>query len=220
MFYLLLAFIALFIAVSLLRLRLRFEFSPQSRILFIGLGHSGPQVDFIRKEGMLRICGLNLGRFAFGRRKEKLVSARERRERLGKPPKKAKRPRTRPARDIVRVGRQCLHPAWHYAVGLLRSTVVEELHGRVEGGFGSPDVTGMAYGYYQAALAAVPQLVARVDYIPVWVGPFFNGSGKIAVALPLYKLVGRTVQLLWRLPLREIIKLAIGNKQKGESDVQ
>jgi hypothetical protein len=102
---------------------------------------------------------------------------------------------------------------------IVKSLAVEELQGEIEGGFDSPDLTGRAFGYYRAVLGAVPALAGHFRYYPVWTGAVFSGSLRLAVVLPLYKMLYRTLLLVFRLPLRKIIKVAIGTK-KGEQDVK
>jgi len=59
-------------------------------------------------------------------------------------------------------------------------------------------------------LAAVPGVMNHIRYYPDWTGSLLMASAKATVSLPLYKLVWCTIVLLWRLPLRDIYKLAIG----------
>ncbi len=202
-------------AICLLNLRVRFELSGDRRLLFIGLGRTGPELDFVRGRGVFRLAGIRVKTFAIGERKPSKPKKKPEKPRRAKPLKKA----TRPLRDILRVGTKCLGPVGAFLTGILKSVAVERLEGQIEVGFESPDLTGRVFGYYQAALAAVPGVVGRVRFIPDWTGASFGGSARVAVALPLYKLLARTAVLIYRLPLRELIRLAIG-KKKGEQDVQ
>lgn len=219
MAYFFLIFVAAITAVFLLNIRIRLEFSKDSKLLFVGLGRTGPEIDLLRNEGIVKLWGRKVKRFEVGKEKREIPpKAKKKKEKLKRAvPKKT---RKRSPRDIVKVGRKSIKPLWAYIINLLKAVGIEELEGCVEAGFEEPHLTGMMFGYYQAALAAVPNVVGRVQFTPVWTGASFSGSAKVAVALPLYKFAGRTAQLLWRLPLREIIKLAIGKKEKGESDVQ
>ncbi len=123
-----------------------------------------------------------------------------------------------------------LKPAWRlfshstkatgrYLMRLFRGTRVEHLEARIRGGFEEPDQTGQAYGYFQAVSGAVPFVRRHVKYSPDFTGQSLSGSFRIGVALPLYRLVGSTLLFLWDLPLRELIRLAIG-KKKGADDVK
>ena len=215
MAYFLLILIAGIIAVLLMRIRIRFELGENRRLLFVGLGQSGPEIDFLRNEGAIKLWGVKLKRFEIGKLKKKPPHAKKEITEKTEPRKL----RQRSSSNFVKVLRKSFRPLWSYVVGLLKAVAVEEFEARVAGGFARPDLTGIAFSYYQAALAAMPQIVGRVQYIPDWTGASLSGEGKIAAALPLYKFVGRTAQLLWRLPLRDIVKLAIG-KKKGESDDQ
>lgn len=221
MLYLLLILLVLFIALLLLNIRVRFQFSDGRKLLFVGLGRSGPEFDLADKAGSIKMFGIKVKSFEIDREKKKKrkeTKEKKRKEKIAKPPKPSKRSRMSLG-DFYRVGPKCLGPLWAYIVGLLKAVVVEELEGQVEGGFDSPHLTGAFFGYYQAALAAVPGVVGRVQFIPDWIGPSFSGAARVSVAIPVYKLLLRTIVLTYRLPLRDLFKLAIG-KKKGVSDVQ
>jgi hypothetical protein len=219
MLYILLLIVLALFAFMLLRIRIRFEFSKDSSLLFVGLGRSGPELDLRRKTGVVKLFNVRLIRFEIAKdKKRKLPKVGKKKQ---KPQKTApKKIRKRSPRDIINVARKSIKPLWTYTINLLKTVAVEELEGRVEAGFEQPHLTGALFGYYQAALAAVPSVVEKVQYVPDWTGASFRGSCKVAMALPLYELLGRTAVLVIRLPLRDIIKLAIGKKKKGESDVQ
>ena len=221
MLYLLLILLVLFIALLLLNIRVRFQLSDGRKLLFVGLGRSGPEFDFAGKAGSIMLFGMKVKSFEIDRvkkKKPKEAEEKARKVKVAKPPKPPKRSRVSLG-DIYRVGPKCIGPLWAYIVSLLKAVVVEELEGQVEGGFDSPHLTGAVFGYYQAALAAVPGVVGRVQFIPDWIGPSFNGAARVSVAIPVYKLLLRTIVLTYRLPLRDLLKLAIG-KKKGVSDVQ
>ena len=221
MLYLLLILLVLFIALLLLNIRVRFQLSDGRKLLFVGLGRSGPEFDFAGKAGSIMLFGMKVKSFEIDRvkkKKPKEAEEKARKVKVAKPPKPPKRSRVSLG-DIYRVGPKCIGPMWAYIVGLLKAVVVEEVEGRVEGGFDSPHLTGAVFGYYQAALAAVPGVVGRVQFIPDWIGPSFSGAARVSVAIPVYKLLLRTIVLTYRLPLRDLLKLAIG-KKKGVSDVQ
>ena len=221
MLYLLLILLVLFIALLLLNIRVRFQLSDGRKLLFVGLGRSGPEFDFAGKAGSIMLFGMKVKSFEIDRvkkKKRKETKEKTRKAKVAKPPKPPKRSRASLG-DIYRVGPKCIGPMWAYIVGLLKAVVVEELEGQVEGGFDSPHLTGAVFGYYQAALAAVPGVVGRVQFIPDWIGPSFSGAARVSVAIPVYKLLLRTIMLTYRLPLRDLLKLAIG-KKKGVSDVQ
>jgi len=218
MLYALLILLAAFIALLLLNVRVRFQLSDSKKLLFVGLGRSGPEFDFSRNVGIIKLSGIKLKSFDIGREIKEMpkeVKAKPKKVKAARPSKQ----RERSLRDLARVLPKCLGPMGRYAVSVLKAVIVEELEGQIEAGFDSPHVTGSVFGYYQAALAAAPGIVSRVQYVPDWSGASFGGSAKVSVAIPLYKLLTRTVILIYRLPLRDLIKLAIG-KKKGVSDVQ
>ena len=70
-----------------------------------------------------------------------------------------------------------------------------------------------------AALGAVPAIAGRFRYIPRWDQQYFGGSVRLSLAIPVYRIALRTIVFIYKLPLRDLIKLAIG-KKKGDQDVQ
>ena len=196
-------------AICLLRLRLRFELGSDRRLLFVGLGRSGPEYDFVRRVQSFKL----FGRCIKSTPMKKVDKAAEPKPEA-QPRKKAKR--VRPFGDILRAVPEVSRALWRYTIGLLKSVVIEELEADVQAGFYEPDLTGQLFGYYQAALAAAPSIVGRVHYTPDWTGASFAGQARVAVALPLYRLLFRTLMLICQLPLRRLIKLAIGKKRGGQ----
>jgi hypothetical protein len=219
MLYVLLILMAVVTATLLLRVRIRFEFGDSAMRLFVGLGRSGSEFNFARQVGFVKLCGRNIKRFEIGKTPKKKPKKEPKKPKKKKAAKAPSKQRRISFHELAGVLPKCVGPLWGFLMSLLKTTNVEELDGRIEAGFSEPHLTGTVFGYYQAALSAAPDVVGRVRYIPDWTGASFSGWGRVALALPLYFLAGRTVVLLWRLPLREIIKLAIG-KKKGESDVQ
>ena len=212
MIYALFIILAVLVCLLFLRVRVRLVVKGRSRrLLFVGLGQSGADLDFIGKRGTLKVAGLGIKRFEIGKEA---------------PDKPKKKPKEKPARkrhrsviDIIKAVPQSARALGAFGLGLLKSVVVEEAEGRIEAGFDQPDLTGITFGYYQAALATAPSLVGRVQYLPDWTGASFSGSMRVAVAIPLYKIGWRTIILLWQLPLRKLWKVAIGTK-RGDQDGQ
>jgi len=203
-------------AVLLLRLRVRFELAENRRLLFFGLGRSGPELDFARRVWSFKLFGLTV---KSGPMKKPDAAAAPKREKTAEVAEKraAKKPtRIRPWRDVVALIPKCAGALQRYSIDLLKSVVVEELEAEIKAGFEQPDLTGRLFGYYQAALAAAPSVVGRVRYSPDWTGASFAGRARVAVALPLYRLLYRTLVLICRLPLRRLIKVAIGKKRGGQ----
>lgn len=196
-------------AICLLRLRLRFELGSDRRLLFVGLGRSGPEYDFVRRIQSFMLFGRCIKSTPM-----KKVDKPAEPKPEAQPREKARR--VRPFGDILKAVPDVSRALWRYSIGLLKSIAVEELEADVEAGFYEPDLTGQLFGYYQAALAAVPSVVGRVRYTPDWTGASFAGQARVAVALPLYRLLYRTLILICQLPLRRLIKLAIGKKRGGQ----
>ncbi|RKX18846.1 MAG: hypothetical protein DRP35_08625 [Candidatus Zixiibacteriota bacterium] len=209
MIYIFVSIFILITIVSLLRVRLKFEFGTDNNLLFIGLGKTGPEFDFKNKTGIIKFAGLKLKKFSFFKPKTKKKT---------KPKilKKEKTKRIRPFRNIAKILPNILNSIWKFFIGLLKSVIVEEFSGQVKAGFDSPDNTGLLFGYYQAALNAVPSVIGRVTYTPVWDEASFNGSVRGSFALPMYKIIFQTIKLAVSLPLRDIMKLAIGRKEGGQ----
>jgi hypothetical protein len=218
MLYLILIIVVVIGSVLLLNLRVRVELDDNRRLVFFGLGRSGLEFDLAGKISYLKIIGYRLKSFRKKEKKEavkKEMAVPEVTEK--KPPKKV--PRQRSTCEMLKLLPQCSNALWCYFIDIVKSLAVEELQGEIEGGFDSPDLTGRAFGYYRAVLGAVPALAGHFRYYPVWTGAVFSGSLRLAVVLPLYKMLYRTLLLVFRLPLRKIIKVAIGTK-KGEQDVK
>ena len=214
MWYLvLILFLAAVTAAMILRVRVRLEVSgTQRRVLFVGLGRSGADMDFVGKLGKLKLFGVPVRSFEIGRKKPK--PPEEKVEKKAKP-KKARRKRS--LLDSLKIMPETASALWSYVISLIKATVVEELEGKIEAGFDEPDLTGMTFGYYQAALAAVPSVVGKVQFEPDWTGASFTGSMRVAAAIPLYTLTWRTVVLLFQLPLRKLLRVTIG-KKRGDKD--
>ena len=216
--------LALVAGMLVLRLRVRLEFATDRRLLFAGLGQTGPELDFVCKRGTIKLFGRTIKHFVMERREQSVVD--EARERLTsrERPTETAGTETQPRRRIdirgwLDIAPQCLRAVGRYLLGLIHASVVEQAEGEIEAGFEEPDVTGQVFGFYQAALAAAPGVVGRVRYTPVWTEAAFSGAMRISVALPLYKLLWQTLVLAWRLPIIRIIKLVRGNR-KGVPDVE
>ena len=127
--------------------------------------------------------------------------------------------RSRSVMTVLDILPQSFGALWRYFVGLLSAAIIEQAEGEIEAGFDAPHITGQVYGCYQAALAIAPTLVGRVKYTPVWSGRSFSGALRVSIAWPVYRLIWQTVLLIWRLPVRKFVKLAIGEK-KGDRNVK
>jgi hypothetical protein len=211
--------VVLSVALLFVRVRLRVEISPKRRVVFVGLGRTGPEIDFVRREMQIRLSGLRIMRFPFRRQATSVKTAgvEELYVRTAEPPAKPKRSRT--AKAVLDILPESLGALWRYSVGLLKAAIIEQAEGEIEAGFEAPHVTGQVFGCYQAALAMAPALVGRFQYVPVWTGPSLSGALRVSIAWPAYRLIWQTMLLMWRLPLCKFVKLAIGEK-KGEKHVK
>lgn len=202
---------SLLTAILLLKLRVRFELGSGRRILFVGLGRSGSEIDFTERVQTIRLFGWALWSSPMKAADESEIPPDDK-----KKTKRRRKGRVRSIREMLAAVPEISRAMWRYSIGLLKSIVVEELEAEIEGGFEAVDLTGQVFGYYQAALAAAPGVMGRVRYTPDWTGASFDGKARVAVALPLYRLVMCTLTLLYQLPLRRMLKLAIGKKRGGQ----
>ena len=211
--------IVLIAALLLVRLRLRVELSPERRIVFLGLGRTGPEIDFLRREVLIKLSGMSIKRFSFERHAPKIRPASREKTTTRERNITKSRKREFPLRLFLKVLPQCLVAVWEYVAGFLRTAVVERAEGEIEAGFGAPHITGQVYGCYQAALAIAPALESRIRFIPVWSERSFSGSLRMNVAWPVYQALWLSVLFIWRLPIRQLLRLAIGQK-KGDKHVK
>lgn len=202
---------SLLTAILLLKLRVRFELGSGRRILFVGLGRSGSEIDFTERVQTIRLFGWALWSSPMKAADESEIPPDDK-----KKTKRRRKGRVRSIREMLAAVPEISRAMWRYSIGLLKSIVVEELEAEIEGGFEAVDLTGQVFGYYQAALAAAPGVMGRVRYTPDWTGASFDGKARVAVALPLYRLVMCTLTLIYQLPLRRLVKLAIGKKRGGQ----
>lgn len=212
--------LALIVGVLLLRLRLRFELSDDHRLLFVGLGRSGSELDFALNRGVVKLFGRTIKQFTLEKGDQGVKEKPESRkgtEAQGEKATAAKSGRRVDIRGWLDILPQCLKALGRYTVNLVKAAVVEQAEGEIEAGFDTPDITGQVFGYYQAALAAAPSLVGRVRYTPVWTEASFSAAMRICVALPLYQLLWQTLVLAWRLPKVRLYKLIRGDR-KGVQD--
>ncbi len=224
MLYALLIPIGLLILLLILHLRLRAEWSRQHRLVAVSIGRrTGVEIDFVDRATFIRFAGFTLSRRPFDRDTKEELPAKKARKKAKAAAKSARPKKRRSLRSIYErvrsLGPSILKAAWNFAKGILRAGVVEELEARIEAGFDQPDQTGMAYGYYQAMLGMVPAAAGRLVFVPDWSGASFAASGRLTVSLPLYRLVWRVIVLLWQLPSRKLLKMAI-QREKGEQDVE
>lgn len=215
--------LALLLGFLLLKLRLRLVWGELDRTVFVGLGRrSGAQIDFITRLGEVRLLGVKIKTFgisskAQAAKSEEIKSKSESIETKSKV-KKPKERRKIPHREFARILPRGARAFWKFSVGLFKAVKIEEARGKITAGFDSPDLTGQAFGYYQAVASAVPRL-SYISYTPVWHERYFAGSVSFAAGLPLYHLVAQTLLLLWRLPITRIVRIFIG-KRKGVQDGQ
>jgi len=213
MIYILTILLIIVIAVMLLNIRIKAIWSSTRKWFFVGLGRTGIEFDVILKKGVFKLAGIPIRRFDTISDKEKKIRKLSSQKKATDKPAPSRRQRS--WRLALQILPKCSKELISYFVNILKTLVIEELEAELEGGFDSPDMTGTAFGYYQAALAAVPSIFSRIRYVPDWTSASISGSARLSIAMPLYKFIWRTVVLIWRLPLRKVFKLAIGTK-KGE----
>ncbi|MDF1545486.1 MAG: hypothetical protein P1R58_10325 [bacterium] len=204
------------LAILSLRLRVRFVIGPGKKSLFAGLGRTGVELDFATGSGRIKFAGIGIKQLSLTQDDSEPEKETKDKERTKTRPPKEKKQRQRDWKQGLRLLPKLSSAIFGYLVSILKSLIVEELRADIRGGFDSPDMTGKAFGYYQAALAAAPHTVGRVHYTPDWTGASFDGTARGSIALPIYKLLYHTISTLRVLPLRELMKLAIGKKRGGQ----
>jgi len=209
MLYFLIILALIIISILALRLRVRFEIDDNRRVLFAGLGRSGPEYDFMTKLVTVKLFGMKFKTLTPGEKPKTEKEPKLKKE------IKAKPNRVKPFQKIIELIPAASKAFWKYSRSIMKATIIEELNGQIKAGFDSPDRTGQVYGYYQAVAGAVPAIGRNLEYVPIWDEATFSGTARGSVALPLYKLVYRTIILIINLPLREIIKLTIGYKERS-----
>ena len=194
--------------LTLFRLRVKLDLYPNVKTLFAGLGRSGIRIDITGKTRSFLFAGRTIKTFSTEKKPDKKTA-----EDKTKTVKKQKPSRQRPFKKIAVLIPATLKALGSYIFSILRSAAIEEFDGEINAGFGPPHITGAAFGFYQATLAGIPGISGRFKYIPDWNGLSFQGQLRLSVSIPLYRLLFRTMVMLWQLPLRELIKLAIGTKK-------
>ncbi|MDX9856577.1 MAG: hypothetical protein RBT76_02180 [candidate division Zixibacteria bacterium] len=233
--YILILLCALLTLLLLLRLRVRLVLDDQYRLVFVGLGRSGSEINLRTRQGTIKIAGIAIRQFDLDEADDRTAGPGQ------SPPKPSPRKSAWLGRLLHRGFRRTWEEArvfaktwWRdirgrgdritravvlFGAELLHDLILEQLEGKVEAGFDEPHLTGEVFGYYQAALGVFPALAGHVQFVPVWTGASFRGAIRVTVALPLYALVWRTVRLMWRLPITRLVAFSIHLK-KGAGDVK
>jgi hypothetical protein len=187
---------------------MRLVWDDTRRVLFVGCGRSGWHFDYIQGKRRFALWGVVL-RVADIRR-DTAISAGPIK------PKAEADLKTETSISVIEMlgffgkSRKAL---WNYIKRLFGSLIIEEFDAEIHAGFEQPDATGAVYGYYQAAMAALPLQWRRIRYLPDWTGESFRVRGRVSVAMPVYRFVGSTIRLLLSLPVKDIIRIAIRKKQ-------
>ena len=206
----------------MLRLRFRVELSDKRRVMFLGVGRSGVQVDFVDNVSRVKLWGLTIKSSL--RHKPEAVAGVEkavpvkptylkkekhvdRKRRLG---------RRGPLhiREWLDIGLKSLRAVRLFVVDLFHAVIVEEAEAEICAGFESPHLTGELYGYYHALIGAVPALAPRLRFYPDWTGQSFAGSARLSLAIPMYALLYRTGLMIFRMPILKTIRL-VRKQKKG-----
>ncbi len=204
----LLAVLFLLALLTLLRIRVKLGLYPNVKTLFVGLGNSGIRIDISGKKSSIILAGRTIRT-----RSIKAKTIKQRPEAKIKTSKRKRFLRSLPFKQVVAVIPNTIKAFWDYFFSILKSAAIEEFDGEINAGFGPPDITGMAFGFYQATLAGIPGIDKRFKYIPDWNGLSFQGQLRLSVSIPLYRVLFRTMVVAWQLPLRDLLKLAIGTKK-------
>jgi hypothetical protein len=205
------------LAFLFVRLRVRLEISRESRQLFVGLGRTGAEFDFAAKRLRVRVCGLCLRTVGLRPVSRPAVFRRAKKEKEVKWPSASKKKsrRRRSWRDLSAFLPRFARGSWRYLLDLAGDAIVERAEGTINAGFERPDLTGLAFGWYQAAVGCAPALAGRVAYVPDWTGASFDGSLRLSIAWPVYRMIHRTAAWLVWIRVVKIILWSIGTKEGG-----
>lgn len=215
MMYAVLILVVLVVGVLILRIRVRLELSDDTRVLFVGLGRSGPEFDFAAQRGILKLFGIRIKAFSLEKKAKVEPSEIPDVEEIQKVAKK-KRPKP-DWRQVLEIVPKVATASFRYLARLVRGVIIEQAEGTIRAGFEEPDVTGQVYGYYQCLAGAIPGLAGHLTYVPVWDEPTFSGRARFTAALPLYRLAWATVRLLVDLPIRKLYRVFIGSKRGADN---
>ena len=192
---------------TLIRLRVKLDLYPNVKTIFAGLGRTGIRIDISGGTQSIIFAGRTVKSISVEKVFKNSV------ERIAKISNIIRPGRQRSFKNVLVIVPATLKALANYAYSILKSAAIEEFDGQINAGFGPPHITGAAFGFYQATLAGIPAIAGRFKYIPDWNGLSFQGQLRISVSIPLYRLLFKTMVMLWQLPLRELLKLAIGTKK-------
>src|SRR5574341_2306490 len=187
------------VLITLLHIRVRLSIESNLKTLFVGLGRTGVLTNFTDQTRSIIVSGKSVKTSPI---EEELLKPKKE-----KPAKKSKR--IRPFSDIVAIIPDTFSAFRKYVYSIAKSIMIEEFEIEVKAGFPEPHLTGMAFGYYQATIATVPWIGEHFKFIPDWNGGSISGGFKTTVSIPLFKIIYRTTVLVFGLPLRKLVKLAI-----------
>lgn len=185
----LLSLLVVFLLFTLYRFRVRLNITPESKTLFVGIGQSGITTDLSKGIGKISFAGMHF---------------RPRKYRL----------KFRAPKATLKAIPKLIKAFWKYSISLVKSITIEQLEGEINAGLGEPHLTGYAYGFYQATLAGIPAVNKKFKFNPDWTGLSFSGALHASVSIPVYRIIYRTIVLVFQLPFRELIKMAIGRKDR------
>ena len=223
MWYAIAIIFILIICVLMLRLRLRIELNSKRRLIFLGVGRSGVQVDYVANVTRIRLLGMTIRTISRVDTKDEAKDAipitATKISRGKSAEKRTEKRRVRHIREWIDISLTSWSAVRKYIVDLFRAVIVEEAEAEIHGGFESPNLTGEVYGYYHALIGAVPSLAPRLRFYPDWMGRSFDGSARLSLAIPLYSLVYRTGLMIFRLPILRTYRL-VREQRKGAAYVK
>jgi hypothetical protein len=208
---------ALLTAFLLLRLRVRVDLSRNRRLMFVGLGRSGPEMDFAHGTGLIRLFGVRIGSFSLKSKKKAEAAVESVPLETGAKRSEKKPARQRSVRDFVSMSPKVVSAVWRFLAEVVKAAAVEQCEGELRAGFEQPHLTGQAFGYYHALVGAVPA-IGRFQFVPDWTGASFSAELRFAVAVPMYAIAYRTIILMFQLPIRRLIRFARGKKKGAGYD--
>jgi hypothetical protein len=219
MMYILLVVVLLIAMFLRARLRIRLHLSPERKLLFVGLGRTGPEFDFVDRVIRIKLFGLKIRQVTMRKAEREAENGLPEQVDTSSPSvepaarKKSDVPkvkRHRPFSLLLQIISESGRALWNFVVAIFKGVIVEEAEGELTFGFDSPDTTGKLFGYYHAVAFAMPGLTKRLNIIPDFSGKVATGRAKVTLALPMWVLAYRIGRLITQVPIRKIIRYSRG----------
>ncbi len=209
MWYFLVAVVILLVTMLFIRLRVRLILNEERSIFFAGYGRTGYEYDFETETEAIKLFGFPVKQLAKTKEQSKPKQEPQQQRTLAvyKTGYGILKNRGQELRQIVAIfpttGKAVLRFGWE----VFRRLEIEEIRLHITAGFDSPDLTGRAVGWYYTIVGAMTSLRGKLLFTPIWDRPALDASGRLSIAIPVYKLIGPFVRLIRDIPWKQIISL-------------